>query len=90
MSRTVFCKKLQKEALGLSRPPYQSELGARIFAHISQEAWQQWLRHQMLLINEHRLNVLDPQARTFLETAMQQFLFEGKEEFPPGFIPLDR
>lgn len=85
--RTVFCQKLQKEGIGLPRPPYPGELGQRIYESISVEAWKQWLRHQTLLINENRLNVLDPNARRFIETEMTKFLFEGGSDKPAGYKP---
>jgi len=84
--RIVFCQRLKKEAPGLTRVPYPGPLGQRIFDNISQAAWQEWLKHQTLLINENRLNVLDPKARTFLETEMQKFLFEGHSDKPQGYI----
>ncbi len=88
--RMVFCKKLQKEAPGLDRIPYPGPLGQQIFESISVEAWQQWLKHQTLLINENRLNVLDPKARTFLEAEMQKYFFEGSSEKPAGYKPPDK
>lgn len=88
MARMIFCHKLQKEAPGLERIPYPGPLGQRIYEEISQEAWGHWLKHQTLLINENRLNVLDPNARTFIETEMQKFLFEGSNEKPAGFKPV--
>lgn len=87
IQRMVFCQKLNKEAPGLESRPYPGELGERIFANISQEAWQQWLRHQTLLINEHRLSLADPQARKFLATEMAAFLFGTGSAAPAGYIP---
>ena len=87
MSHNVFCQKLQKEAEGLSTPPYPGELGAKIYANISKEAWQQWLRHQTLLINENRLSLADPQARTFLAKEMEAFLFGDGSSKPAGYVP---
>lgn len=88
--RLVFCQKLQKEAKGLERVPYPGALGQRIYDNICLEAWQQWLRHQTLLINENRLNVLDPNARTFIETEMVKFLFEGGSDKPAGYKPNEK
>ena len=51
-------------------------------------AWQQWLQHQTMLINEYRLNPLDPKSRTFIEEQMQKFFFEDDEaELPPDYKP---
>lgn len=88
--RIIFCHKLQKEAPGLTRAPYPGPLGQRIFDSISMEAWQLWLKHQTLLINENRLNVLDPKSRSFLEIEMEKFLFEGTSDAPAGFKPIEQ
>ena len=88
MSRTVNCVKLKKEAEGLDRAPYPGELGQKIFDNVSKEAWQQWLGHQTMLINEYRLSPVDPKARTFLEEQMEKFFFEeGESELPPDYKP---
>jgi len=87
MSRTVHCAKLKKDAPGLNQPPYPGDLGKKIFETISEEAWQLWLRHQTMLINEHRLSAIDPKHRAFLEEQMQKFLFEDSAEVPQGYVP---
>ncbi|AUD77846.1 oxidative damage protection protein [Kangiella profundi] len=87
MSRTVFCKKLQKEAEGLSFKPYPGELGEKIYNEISQEAWTQWLNHQTMLINEKRLSLMDPQAQSYLAEQMEMYLFGGDYEKPEGYVP---
>lgn len=85
MSRLVHCKKLNKEAEGLDTPPYPGELGQRILNEISKEAWQLWIGHQTMLINEYHLSMLDPKARSFLAEEMEKFLFEGGSDLPPGY-----
>jgi len=87
MPRTVFCAKLQTEAEGLDFAPYPGELGKRIFAHVSKQAWAQWLAHQTMLINENRLSPLDPKARKFLEGEMEQFFFGTGSATPAGYVP---
>ncbi|MCB1742506.1 MAG: oxidative damage protection protein [Gammaproteobacteria bacterium] len=90
MTRTVHCKKLDREAEGFDRPPYPGEIGKRVYEHISKEAWRLWLAHQTMLINENRLSPLDPQARKFLEAQMEAFLFGSGAEVPEGYVPPDR
>ena len=87
MSRTVHCVKLDKEAEGLKVPPYPGELGQRIFANVSQEAWQMWLAHQTMLINEYRLTPIEPKARKFLEEEMEKFFFGEGSEKPREYVP---
>ncbi len=82
-----MCAKLEKQAEGLNYPPYPGELGKKIYETISQEAWQQWLAHQTMLINEYRLSMLDPKAREFLVVEMEKFLFGKGSDKPAGFVP---
>ena len=86
MTRTVHCLVLDREAEGLPKPPYPGELGQRIYASISKEAWQQWLQHQTMLINEYRLSPVDPKARKFLLKEMEKFLFGSGSERPEGYV----
>ena len=86
MSRKVHCAKLNKEADGLNAITYPGELGERIFQQVSQEAWQMWLSHQTMLINEYRLTPIEPKARKFLEEEMEKFFFGGGSEKPPDFL----
>ena len=87
MARMVHCVKLGREAEGLDKLPYPGELGQRIFENVSKEAWKQWLGHQTILINEHRISPVDPKARKFLEEEMEKFFFGGGEsELPGGFV----
>lgn len=88
MSRTVECVFLGKTAEGLEQQTYPGELGQRIFEQVSKEAWQKWLSHQTMLINENRLTPINPDHRKFLEREMEKFLFEGGAEKPQGFVPI--
>ncbi len=87
MTRTVHCIKLDKEAEGLALPPYPGELGKRIFENVSKEAWQMWLKHQTMLINEYRLALVDVKSRQFLQLEMEKFFFEGGSATPEGYVP---
>ena len=87
MARMVNCIKLGREVEGLDRPPYPGELGKRIYLNVSKEAWQQWLRHQTMLINEYRLTPIEPRARKFLEEQMEQFFFGPGSAPPEGYVP---
>jgi Fe-S cluster biosynthesis and repair protein YggX len=85
--RMIHCSKLNKEAEGLDFAPYPGELGKKIFDQISKEAWQLWLNRQTMLINEYRLNMLDPNSRRFLAEEMEKFLFSEASNLPPGYTP---
>jgi len=87
MTRQVHCVLLGIEAEGLDRPPYPGPLGERIYAQVSKPAWQRWLSHQTMLINEYRLTPFEPKARKFLEAEMEKFFFGEGSEAPPEFKP---
>ena len=87
MARNVKCIKLGREAEGLDFPPYPGELGKRIFENVSKEAWQQWVRHQTMLVNENRLNLADVRARKYLAEQMEKHFFEGGADQVAGYVP---
>ncbi len=89
MSRTVTCVLLKTEAEGLDIAPYPGELGQRIYANVSKQAWQQWLSHQTMLINENRLTPFEPASRKFLEAEMEKYFFGGGSAKPQGYVPGD-
>ena len=86
MSRVVHCVVLKREAEGLDRPPYPGPLGKRIFEQVSKEAWQRWVKHQVMLINEYRLTPVEPKARKFLEAEMEKFFFGDGSERPADYV----
>jgi Fe-S cluster biosynthesis and repair protein YggX len=87
MARMVNCIKLEREAEGLDFPPVPGELGQRIYANVSKEAWQQWVRHQTMLINENRLNLADARARKYLAEQMEKHFFGGGADMAAGYVP---
>lgn len=87
MSRTVFCQKLNKEAEGLAFQTWPGELGKRVFDTISQEAWGLWVNHQTMLINEYRLNPMDPKAKEMIVGELEKFLFGEGSDLPEDFVP---
>jgi len=87
MSRTVHCKKYQKEMEGLDKPPYPGPKGQDIFDNVSKQAWQEWLKHQTMLINEKHLNLLEPDTQTFLQGELDKFLSGEDYEQPEGYVP---
>ena len=46
----------------------------RYFENISEKAWKEWQNNQTMLINEHRLSLMDPDARKFLTQKCIVFL----------------
>jgi Fe-S cluster biosynthesis and repair protein YggX len=87
MARTVNCTILKMEAEGLDFAPYPGVLGQKIYDNVSKEAWQRWLGHQTMLINEYRLTPIEPEARKFLETEMEKYFFGEGSAKPEEYVP---
>ncbi|SEA13757.1 oxidative damage protection protein [Microbulbifer marinus] len=87
MSRTVFCRKYQQEMEGLDAPPFPGPKGLDIFDNISKKAWQEWMAHQTMLINEKRLNMMEPSSRAYLSEQMQKFLSGEAYDEAEGYVP---
>lgn len=49
----MFCVKFQRELPGLDEPPFDNELGQRIYEQVSSDAWALWMEHCKMILNEH-------------------------------------
>ncbi|MCH9699442.1 MAG: oxidative damage protection protein [Gammaproteobacteria bacterium] len=87
MTRMIDCLKLGIQAEGLEEPPFPGQKGMEIFENISRQAWQQWLEHQTMVINENRLTPFEPEAKRMLETERDKFLFGEGVDKPEGYKP---
>ena len=74
MSRTVHCKKYDKELPALAAPPYPGPKGQEIFETVSKQAWGEWQAQQTMLINEKQLNMMNADDRKYLQNQMDRFL----------------
>lgn len=87
MSRNVFCRKYQKDLPGLAMPPLPGAKGQELFENVSAQAWQEWLSHQTMLINEKQLNLMDMTARTYLNEQMDRFFTNAELDEVEGYVP---
>jgi|TARA_Y100000389_G_scaffold2580_1_gene2557 Fe-S cluster biosynthesis and repair protein YggX len=84
----VYCVKLNKELEGLERAPYPGELGKQILDSVSKEAWQMWLDHQTMLINENNLNLFEESSQSYLKEQMEKYFFSDNDlDQIKGYIP---
>ena len=84
--RKVFCVKFQKEMPGLDEAPFDNPLGERIFENVSKEAWKMWIEHSKMVMNEYRLNPLDPNSQKIMEEQMELFFFGAGSALPEGYV----
>ena len=84
--KKVNCVILGEELEGLDFPPFPGEFGQKILEGVSKQAWNNWLQHQTMLINEFRINTLDPEGRKYLAEQCEKFLFGEDFDKPEGYI----
>ncbi len=90
MSRTILCRKYQQELEGLPNPPFPGPAGQVIFEQVSKKAWQEWLSHQTMLINENHLNLMEAETKVFLDEQREKFLSNEDYEKPEGYTPQEK
>ena len=87
MSRTVFCKRLKQDLPGLDAPPFHGPKGQEVFESVSAQAWTEWQDLQTMLINEKHLNMMDKDARKYLNQQRDKFLSGEEVDRAEGNIP---
>ena len=81
MARTVFCKKLEREAEGLEEPPMHGPLGRELFEHASNEAWEEWQELSLKIVNEYHLDLAEKEHRKVLRDQLRTFFkLDGAQE----------
>jgi len=84
---TVYCVKLQKELPGLDEPPFDTELGRKIYDNVSRQAWGMWMDFCKMLLNEYRLNPARREDQEAIVKQMEQYFF-GEGAAPPAqYVP---
>ena len=85
--RMVKCVKLQRDLPGLDRPPFNDELGHRIYENVSKEAWQMFKEHFKMVMNEYRLALGSDEANRIFEQQVTDYFFGPGAAMPPGYVP---
>lgn len=87
MARIVKCIKIKEDLPGLDYPPFGGELGEKIWAEVSEEAWNGFLENFKRIMNENRLEGGTEMAtRMFLEQA-EAYFYGGDVVQASGYVP---
>lgn len=85
--RKVNCIKFKRELPGLKRRPYPGELGLRLYEGVSALAWDEWVEHSKMIINEYRIVSTDPKAMEMLYEQCERFFFGEGVDRPAEYVP---
>ena len=84
----VQCVKYKKELPGLKRRPYPGDLGRRLYEEVSALAWNEWVEHSKMIINEYHIVSTDPAAMKMLYEQCEQFFYGAGVDRPAEFVPV--
>ena len=87
MARMVNCVKMGREMEGLDEPPFDGELGQRIYSSVSKLAWEQWQEHMKMLLNEYRLNPARREDQEVIVKQLEAFFFGEGSAVPKEYVP---
>ncbi len=80
------CARCSRTGAPLEKAPYPGDLGQEILNGICGGCWQEWLKVQVMVINEYRVNLADSKGVDVIEAQMKGFLF-GQGSLPPEYVP---
>lgn len=75
MEKTVSCSRCGQEGAALSKPPYPGELGRQVVENACASCWAEWQAMEVMVINELRLNFMDPKSMEVLGQHLRDFFF---------------
>jgi len=75
MSDTVTCSRCGNEKPRLPKPPVPGAFGAELQQRVCADCWAEWQGMEVMVINELRLNFMDPEAQQVLDEHMRKFFF---------------
>jgi len=74
----IDCVRCSDEREALAAPPMPGALGREIADRVCAGCWGEWTAMEIKVINELRLNFMDPDAQDVLARHMKDFLFPGE------------
>jgi Fe-S cluster biosynthesis and repair protein YggX len=89
--RIVHCRLLKKDLPGLDRAPFRNELGQKIFAEVSKEGWQAWVKDSVRFINTYRVDLATPEGQKFmLHQCAVYFGYEQGDQAQTAWTPPEK
>lgn len=70
----IQCTRCGKTAAAVASVPYGGELGEAILAKTCAECWAEWEQAEVMVINELRLDFMDPKSLDILTRQLREFL----------------
>lgn len=78
------CKKCGGEEGQFEKTPYPGPYGKLIQENTCETCWKEWIDASLIMLNEYRLNLLDPKHAEMYDKQMLAFLGLGNPEDSPN------
>jgi Fe-S cluster biosynthesis and repair protein YggX len=69
-----LCSRCTTRPAGLPRPPFRGALGEEIQRRVCPPCWDDWKRAEVMVINELKLNFMEPASQEILASHLREFL----------------
>lgn len=69
-----LCSRCASRPAGLARPPFRGTLGEELQRRVCPGCWEEWRRTEVMVINELKLNFMEPSSQEILASHMREFL----------------
>lgn len=92
MPDEITCTRCQRTSVPLESVPYPGELGDELRERVCPRCWDEWIQMEVMVINELRLDFMDPRSQDRLIAELRRFLcLDGiPDDGPPsGEAPTD-
>jgi Fe-S cluster biosynthesis and repair protein YggX len=73
MADMITCSRTGEQVPKMDKPPLRGKIGLEIWEKVGQAAWDEWAQSEVMVINEYRLNLADPEHRKALYGHMREF-----------------
>ena len=75
---SIRCSRCARDAAALDKAPMPGAFGEDILAHVCRDCWSEWQKAEVMVINELRLDFMDPKSLVVLERHCREFLILGE------------
>lgn len=71
---TVNCSRCRQDRTAVDKVPYPGELGEQIGQRVCESCWAEWQQAEVIVINELRLDFMNPRSHEILLQHLREFL----------------
>ena len=68
-------------------PRSQASWASEFLKNVSEEAWNMFMEHFKMIVNEYQLNLMDEETDKIFNKQVEDFLFGEGAARPEGYVP---